>query len=188
MMDSSPNIQPAPERRSFFAQLFALVSGAVCLVVPAVVGAAAALNPLRQKGRSGQLLKIATLDVLPADGTPRRFPVVADRQDAWNKFTAQPIGAVFLRRTGDPRQPVVAFHAVCPHAGCVVQYEAGAEGGRFFCPCHAASFDLDGRRREAPSISPRDLDTLEVVIENQNEVWVRFQNFATGTSEKRALA
>ncbi len=187
MTDSSANIQPAPERRNFLTQLFALVAGAVCLVVPAVVGAAAALNPLRQKSRSSQLLKITTLDVLPADGTPRRFPVLADRQDAWNRFTAQPIGAVFLRRTGNPEQPVVAFHAVCPHAGCMVQYESNSDGGRFFCPCHAASFDLDGRRREVPSISPRDLDTLEVEIKNQNEVHVRFQNFATGTSQKTAL-
>ncbi len=188
MTDASPNTQPAPDRRGFFARLFALVSGAVCLVVPAVVGVVAAMNPLRQKSRSGQLLKITTLDVLPEDGTPRRFPVITDRQDAWNKFSDQPIGAVFLRRTGDAKHPVVALHVVCPHAGCMVQFEAGPEGGRFFCPCHAASFDLDGRRREDPSISPRDLDTLKVEIKNQDEVWVRFQNFATGTSEKTAQA
>jgi len=157
-------------------------------VVPAVVGAAAALNPLRQKSRGGQLLRITTLDALPENGTPRRFPVIADRQDAWNRFTAQPIGAVFLRRTGDEKAPVAAIQVICPHAGCVVQFEEGAEGGRFFCPCHAASFDLDGRRLENPSISPRDMDTLEVEIKNQNEVWVRFQNFITGTSEKTAQA
>jgi len=187
-MSDSPSNAPAPTpRRGFFAQVFAIVSGVVCLVVPGVVGLIAALNPLRQKARGAELLRITTLDALPEDGTPRRFVVVVDRVDAWNK-SSQPIGAVFLRRTGDKKQPVVAFQQDCPHEGCAVMFVKDDQGERFYCPCHKASFDLDGRRRESPSISPRDLDTLEVEIRNDNEIYVRFQKFATDTPEKTALA
>ncbi len=48
--------------------------------------------------------------------------------------------------TGDPAivvQPragrFLAFNAVCPHAGCVVAFEAAAE--LFVCPCHGSEFN-----------------------------------------------
>jgi thiosulfate dehydrogenase [quinone] large subunit len=48
-------------------------------------------------------------------------------------------------RTGDPSiviQPragkFVAFDAVCPHAGCTVQYDQSA--ARLVCPCHGSQF------------------------------------------------
>ena len=65
---------------------------------------------------------------------------------------------------------------------------ASAEGGKFFCPCHAANFGLDGEVLDTPPISPRDLDTLEAEIRNGTEVWVKFQNFKWGTSEPEVKA
>lgn len=48
--------------------------------------------------------------------------------------------------TGDPALVVqprpgkfLAFDAVCPHAGCMVQYESGS--AQFFCPCHGSQFN-----------------------------------------------
>ncbi len=87
-------------RRGFFGQAAAIVCGGLALLVPAAAGIAAFLNPLRQKGQSGQFLRLASLDVLPEDGTPQKFPVIADRTDAWNRFPAGPIGAVYLLRNG----------------------------------------------------------------------------------------
>jgi len=169
-------------RRGFFAKLTALAVAAAAYAVPAVTGLVAFLNPLRVKGQSGEPLRLATLETLPADGTPRKCPVIMDRTDAWNKFPKEPVGAVFLRRTGETQ--VEAIHVVCPHAGCFVQYDA--EKNIFFCPCHSASFDLTGKRLDETSPSPRDLDTLEVEIRNGNEVWVKFQNFSTGIPQKVA--
>ncbi len=171
-------------RRGFLAKMTAVIAGAVALITPAAVGIVAFLNPLRQKGRLGKLIRVTSLDALPHDGTPQKFPVVADRADAWYLFPSEHIGAVYLRRTGKDR--VEALQVVCPHAGCVIMLEEAADGKKFFCPCHAASFDLAGKRLAQNSPCPRDMDSLDTEIRNDNEVWVKFQNFTPGIATKIA--
>ena len=170
-------------RRGFLGRTAAWIGGIFTLAVPTMVGVATFLNPWRQQSQSGAFLRLASLDVLPEDGTPRKVPVIADRADAWNSYPAEPIGAVFLRRTG---KDVSALQVVCPHAGCSINYENNAQGGKFFCPCHAASFDLAGKITDATSPSPRDMDSLEVEIRNTNEVWVKFQTFGVGVKESKS--
>jgi Rieske Fe-S protein len=57
-------------------------------------------------------------------------------------------------------------------------------GGSFSCPCHDSAFALDGEVSDPDSPSPRAMDELEVEIRNEDEVWVRFQNFLPGREEK----
>jgi len=180
---SGPATDP---RRGFLAKAIAAVTGILALGVPALAGIVAALNPLRQKSQAGQFLCLTTLESLPEDGTPRKFPVILDRTDAWNRFPNEPVGAVFLRRVKDKgnQEKIEAIHVVCPHAGCFIVYESG----KFFCPCHNGNFDLSGKRLDANSPSPRDLDTLEAEVRNETEVWVKFQNFRTGIPQKVAEA
>jgi len=71
---------------------------------------------------------------------------------------------------------------ICPHAGCFITYNPGENS--FFCPCHTAHFDLAGKRLDEKSPSPRDLDTLEVEVRPGGEVWVKFENYQTGTPNK----
>jgi Rieske Fe-S protein len=182
--NDSPTDDAADSRRGFLAEAVALALGAVTLIAPAAVGVVAFLNPLRMRSRGGDYMKLTSLEVLPEDGTPRRFPVIADRTDAWNYFPNEAIGAVFLRRTG--QNEVSAFQVVCPHAGCAIQYQESPEGGKFTCPCHTADFDLGGKRLGATSPSPRDMDSLETKIEENGEVFVKFETFETGTSKKVA--
>jgi Rieske Fe-S protein len=180
---------PAEGRRGFFASAIAIVLGAVAYLTPAAVSVVSFLNPLRQKSQAGEFVRLASLADL--DETPRKFSVIADRQDAWNRFPKEPVGAVYLRRL--PGDQVEAIHVICPHAGCSVslaEYEDPStkqKHKKFACPCHNASFDLSGKRLDAVSPSPRDLDTLEVEVRN-GEVLVRFQNFRTGTPAKVAEA
>jgi Rieske Fe-S protein len=109
--------------------------------------------------------------------------VVTERKDAWTKFPADAIGAVFLRRVGD--QEVIAFHASCPHLGCAVEFRP--ERDAFYCPCHDSEFARTGEvRGKSPSL--RGLDTLQVEIRNGNEVWVYFENFKPGIAEKVSTA
>lgn len=61
----------------------------------------------------------------------------------------------------------LALYRRCPHLGCIVDWDQ--EKGRFFCPCHASTFDFYGAFFGPPV--PRSLDLLKVTIE-ENEVIV----------------
>jgi menaquinol-cytochrome c reductase iron-sulfur subunit len=179
---------PGEDRRGFLGKAAGLIVGAVGLLVPAATGLAAFLNPLRQKSEAGKFRKLAALDQLKVGDPPLKVSVIGDRADAWNLFRNVPIGGVYLRRTG--KEEVQAFQVVCPHAGCSINYEATPKGGKFFCPCHVASFDLDGKRLDDASPSPRDMDTLEIdeeKLRETKEVWVKFQDFRQGSASKEVL-
>lgn len=180
-------VDATEDRRGFLAQAAVLAMGGVGLSVPVLTAVVAFLNPLGQKSRAGRLIRITSLGVLPEDGTPRRFPVIAERTDAWSHYPPEPIGAVYLRRTQNKKKPVEALQSRCPHAGCPIQFRTTSDGGEFYCPCHSnPRFDLAGMPKKIPSDSPRPMDTLEVNLQRlqEGEVWVKFQNFEQGTSKK----
>ena len=120
------------------------------------------------------------MDALPADGVPRKFPVLASRVDAWNKFSQVPIGAVYLRRPN--ASDVQALNVVCPHAGCFVDFIPGRM--LFECPCHKSVFTLDGQIASKNSPAPRPMDSLTVELRNGKEVWVSLKTSRPGTRKK----
>ncbi len=174
--------QPDTSRRNFLRRAAAVVIGAIAVLIPGGAGLAVLLDPLRRKAGKAGFLRVTTLDAIPTDGSPRKFPVVADKSDAWNKYPNTPIGAVYLQRKGDT---VVAFNVACPHAGCFV--DAIADNGGFHCPCHNSRFNPDGSVTPN-SPSPRGLDPLEVdpIALRDGVVKVRFENFVAGTPERTA--
>jgi Rieske Fe-S protein len=176
---AEPSTATVEPRRGFVAKATALVLGALAYAGPALAGLAAFFHPWGQKGQAGQFVRLATLDALPEDGTPRKFAVVMDRTDAWNRFPKEPVGAVYLRRTGS--NAVEALQVVCPHAGCFIDFDS--EKKIFYCPCHLANFELSGKRTEGKFDSPRDMDTLDVEVRDK-EVWVKFQTYQTNTPKK----
>jgi Rieske Fe-S protein len=169
-------------RRGFFVKAAAVVIGGIVSIFPFAVGLLAFFDPLRRKSEAGNFVRVAPLEAVPADGMPRRFAVLADRTDAWNRFRNEPIGAVYLRRSAADK--IEAFNSICPHAGCFVDFNEPARC--FKCPCHNSTFTVDGSIIQ-PSPSPRPMDTLTVEVRDQGgskEVWVRFDNFYTGIAEK----
>ena len=178
-MDQPGNARD-PQRRAFVKQAGAVLVGGLAAGIPAAAGLTVFLDPLRRRSQSSAFVRVASVDSVPPDGIPRKFSVVADRFDAWNKSPQEPIGAIYLRRTQDSK--IEALNVVCPHAGCFVDFVAGEKA--FSCPCHNSKFALDGAIADAKSPSPRALDALAVEIRNETEVWVNFQNFLAGKSEK----
>jgi len=69
---------------------------------------------------------------------------------------------LLIVRTGD--KEVKALSTVCTHLGCKVHWEK--DNNRFFCPCHSAVFDTDGKVVSGPP--PRNLDTYEVEVEGES--------------------
>jgi Rieske Fe-S protein len=171
---------PQPARRNFLTKAAAVVIGGIVTVIPAVGGLFVFLDPLRRKSEAGGAVKVASLNSLPENGEPRKFPVLATQVNAWNRTLNVPVGAVYLQRLkGDQ---VRAFNAVCPHAGCFVNFQS--DKGHFHCPCHDSSFATDGKILDPKSPSARPLDDLLVEIRNGTEIWVKFQNFRAGVHEK----
>lgn len=171
-------------RRQFIKTTVSAGIAACAVAAPVGAGALTVLSPAYKSGRSGMFYQVATVDAVQAK--PQKFSVVGDKEDAWIKQASQKIGSVFLSKIGDE---IKAFHTLCPHAGCMVSVgmkknpKSGQEEELFFCPCHAAHFALDGERLDG--VSPRNLDSLEVKIEN-GLVFVKFENFIFGISEKRS--
>ncbi len=170
-----------PDRRGFLKRFSAGLLGALAVLGPIGASLAVLLDPLRRKVEtSGTLVQVTTLTSLPEDGIPRKFPIVSSRVDAWNRSPAVPIGAIYLRR--QKGKPIQALNVVCPHAGCFVDYAAGKNN--FLCPCHNSTFALDGTINDPNSPSPRGLDELTVEVRNENEIWVKFQNYRAGVTGK----
>ena len=175
---------PPTARRDFLKQGCAACLGAAAVGAPAAIGTRVFLDPLTRQTATESFVKVTTLDTLPEDGTPVQFPVLADRRDAWKKFSQVPVGAVFIQR--QTKEKLLALSVVCPHAGCFVDFKEEEQG--FLCPCHNSLFLKDGALKDPDSPSPRPLDTLEVQVRNRNEVWVRFQDFQLGIKEKKPVA
>ena len=184
---TSPDVPDQPDeplRRDFLTKAAAVTIGAVATLVPAGAGLVTVFDPLRRRSASSAPVLVTTLEALPNDGKPRRFQIVADREDAWNKFPQVPIGAVYLRRVDETK--VEALNVTCPHAGCPVEFKTDTQS--FLCPCHDSRFNLDGTLASTNSPSPRAMDTLEVEIRNGSEVWVSYRNFEAGKAKKIPLA
>ena len=165
-------------------------------MVPACAGAVLFLDPLLRKqhdadpkaaaaasaaGMGEGYLPITKIDALPADGSPRAFKVIADLQDAWNKFPQTEIGSVYLSRSSSGE--ITCYNARCPHLGCTVQYKSGEQ--KYVCPCHDSAFQLDGTRLN--EIPPRGMDTLEAKAAADGMIWVKFLKFRAGTAEKKLV-
>jgi Rieske Fe-S protein len=162
-------------------RLLAVVCGGIAGAVPFLSGLVVILDPLRRKADGKGFLRVTTLDSVPEDGIARYFPVVTDRTDAWNRYLDEPIGAVFLRREPGATE-LQCFNAICPHAGCFVDFNIPDK--QFSCPCHDSKFQPNGVRLNPESCpSPRDLDTLAVELKD-GVVWVDFKNFLTATPDK----
>jgi menaquinol-cytochrome c reductase iron-sulfur subunit len=156
--------------------LFPFLSGLLVFLDPAIKKRGQAVAGGGEDANKPPERRVASLSALVAGGPPIQVPIIADLKDIWTVEPNQPVGAVYLRKTSEGT--VECFNAICPHAGCFVAYSADKK--IFQCPCHTSAFTTDGARI-MPSPSPRDMDKLEVRVDEKTEdVYVRFCNFYPG--------
>jgi Rieske Fe-S protein len=86
-------------------------------------------------------------------GDPQKRTFLAAEHDGWSERLVE--RSVWVVRYTDDRAAV--FNAACPHQGCTLTWKAEAQ--TFKCPCHEASFNLNGEVLNGPA--PRSLDKLE---------------------------
>jgi menaquinol-cytochrome c reductase iron-sulfur subunit len=155
-----------------------LVISAIVGAVPVIAGLVAFLDPLRRQGAGGKWFRVGTVGSLKK-GVPERVTIVGQRRDGWTEYQQEPVGAVFLVSEPDG-EGLKAFNATCPHAGCSVAFQPAKNC--FLCPCHTSAFDIEGHAISA--VPPRDMDSLDCEIRGDGEIWVKYEDFLTGTAHK----
>ncbi len=177
-----PPCQLQPHRRGFLKKAVAIVTAAATAAIPLMIGMTYFLTPLwkrKQDTGSGDGFRfVGKVGGLTPGGPPQLFQVVGVKQDAWTTYPGTSLGSVFVRMKEDGS--LLCFNARCTHLGCTVGYQSSRN--EFYCPCHTASFSLDGERTN--QVPPRNLDGLQAEIRNKDEIWVHFQDFRGGTAEK----
>ncbi|MBK9033966.1 MAG: Rieske 2Fe-2S domain-containing protein [Myxococcales bacterium] len=129
-------------------------------------------HPIGRAVVSSATTPIDAIAVDQVGAEPVRVPLVAATvRDAYASTANVVLGAAFLRRGADGT--IRALSSVCPHKGCTIGFAAATH--RFECPCHSATFDLDGNRLSGPA--ERGLDPLPVTVERGRVkvTWVRFR-------------
>jgi thiosulfate dehydrogenase [quinone] large subunit len=139
-----------------------IVAGGTALLAGAVSGIGRVLAPASSTGAVGTLpgpsattATTAPATTATAGGTAATGPSTTSTTAAAPKgrsigpSSSVPVGgsASFTDpTTGDPSLVIqhtsdqfVAFDAICPHAGCTVAYQSGAD--IIACPCHGSEFD-----------------------------------------------
>ena len=118
--------------------------GALSALAVLEVGGASLLfmQPRALEGAFGGIVNAGSVDSFPL-GSVVEFPD----------------GRFFLVRSHDGG--FLAVYQRCTHLGCSVTWEA--DKSRFFCPCHASSFDIHGSVENPPA--PRALDTFPATID-----------------------
>ncbi len=141
--------QPAPNAsqeaarvtRRNFLKLGLSALGALAAIE--VAGAGFLYMQSRSKeGRFGEVIAAGQVDDFPPGSV--------------TEFTNE---GFFLVRAADGG--FLAIYRRCPHLGCTVNWVSEKE--RFYCPCHASSFDVNGDFKDSPM--PRALDLFSVQFE-----------------------
>lgn len=198
----SADRNPSPPRRGFLAGAASLLIGGICGGFSFLVGLFVMADPLSRKAKTPKFyekpqgefgegyVRVASMDAIPADGVPRRFPVIDDLHDAWNFVPATPIGSIYVRRDPDSDE-VSVLHTTCPHAGCSVSYrhDADPELRTFHCPCHNSAFAVNGEKLDSAggeNPSPRNMDDLDAQVDGKGDIWVKYEDYYTGVHDKKA--
>lgn len=123
---------PGPTRRGFL-DLFLAICGAIAACA-AAIPALIYVWPVTKKG----------------PGVDRKVVEGAEDFAPWESRTEILNGKpVIVVRAGDR---FVAYSAVCTHLGCIVNWDAQRKA--FLCPCHAATFDVNGKVVDGPPPAP----------------------------------
>jgi len=169
---------PPPDRRSLLRWAVHGLS-AVFAAVLGLPALAFLIDPRNRPAPQRGFRRVALLSELTIN-KPKEVVLIDTRTDAWTLYPNDVIGRVFLiKRQGNH---VDAYTTTCPHLGCSINFT----GEIFRCPCHAATFSVEGTKMGGHNVAPRDMDSLEVNPDalRNGMVEVKYQKFEQGKDKK----
>jgi len=131
-----------------------LTSAAVGTVIGATIGLPAIgylISPALRAGGKDAWVPIGKLENIPV-GEPFTFSFTRTQVNGWER-TATSYGGFVMRKSDKPDDMVI-LSSRCTHLGCQVNWHP--ESKSFVCPCHDASFNINGEVLAGPP--PRPLD------------------------------
>jgi len=173
---SAPGL-PLENRRSFLGALLGVGSVFVgtLLSVPLI---RFALFPLLRRTTELKSSSLGELREFSSLTEPMMRTIQIEQLDGWRRAVSEK--AVYV--TKDSQGQLRVLTSVCPHLGCTVPWNK--EKNLFVCPCHGATFALDGTRVSGPSL--RGMDALETSVQD-GQLQVRFQYFRQLVSDKEVI-
>ena len=168
---------PLENRRSFLGALLGVGSVFVgtLLSVPLI---RFALFPLLRRTTELKSSSLGELREFSSLTEPMMRTIQIEQVDGWRRAVSEK--AVYV--TKDSQGQLRVLTSVCPHLGCTVPWNK--ERNLFVCPCHGATFALDGTRVSGPSL--RGMDALETSVQD-GQLQVRFQYFRQLVSDKEVI-
>jgi Rieske Fe-S protein len=119
------------------------------------------LSPALKKQEVEDWISLGPLANYPL-GTPTLVNFTRTQVNGWER-TSQSYG-VYVHRASESK--VTAFSNICTHLSCRLSWEEDLQ--QYVCPCHDASFDINGQILNPPSPAPRPMDTYETKLEEGN--------------------
>ncbi|MCJ7718121.1 MAG: ubiquinol-cytochrome c reductase iron-sulfur subunit [Anaerolineales bacterium] len=156
----SPNL----DRRSFVK----IVTTFLGSIMAAIVGLPMIqyfISPALNITAEDDWISLGSLENYPME-VPTKFTFTLTRINGWEK-SSQSYGAFVFRQS---EKDVIVFSDVCTHLSCRVAWDA--ENAEYFCPCHAALFDINGEVISGPP--PRPLDQYEIKLE-EDQLFIHLQ-------------
>ncbi len=154
-------------RRSYLGWLLGLCSAGVSAIL-AVPLIRFALYPLTAKTTETKWSDIGPSADFQEITTPIQRLINVEQVDGWRKQISDKV--VYVTKTTGGETCVLS--SVCPHLGCSVQWAVAQH--QFVCPCHGATFGIDGARLGGPA--PRAMDRLDSKVEADRLI-VRYRYF-----------
>lgn len=117
------------------------------------------ISPALKAQEVDDWISLGALDGYPI-GVPTLFSFTRSKVNGWERTTSS-FGVYVLRKSASDLK---VYSNVCTHLSCRVSWSD--EEKAYLCPCHDASFGIDGEIIHGPP--PRPMDQYEFKIEEGN--------------------
>ncbi|OGR57349.1 MAG: hypothetical protein A3I11_07165 [Elusimicrobia bacterium RIFCSPLOWO2_02_FULL_39_32] len=134
-------------RRSFLTYVIVSLGGLMGAILTGL-GGGYFLSPIWRKKEDSWIDLGLVKDF--TEGEPLKINFTVRKRDAWSTIESKSSAWIITANQKD----FIAFDPKCTHLGC--PYRWSVEKRQFLCPCHTATFSVDGEVVSGPP--PRALD------------------------------
>jgi len=156
------------DRRDFVK----LTTAAVGTVIGASIGIPAIgylISPALKEDSKDTWISVGKLEEIPLN-KPFPFSFTLTQVNGWER-TSISFGGFVIRKS-EAENDLTILSSICTHLGCQVNWKE--ESNVFICPCHDASFDIDGNVLAGPP--PRPLDTFtDYKVDDEGNLLIHIQ-------------